>query len=565
MKDIYEKRVWLKNYPDNYPAELAMPDLSALDIFESSAFKYPDSPAIHYFEETITYGELNSLANHMALGLADMGVRKEDRVIIQLQNIPQFLICLYAVWKLGGIVVGLNPMYKERELEYYCNDSQAQVIISLESCYREIMNLPKKTNLKTIITTSELDFIPIGKPLPKLLKTSEKKKLSEAIDLMDILNKYKGGQPPKVFLKPQDIAYLTYTSGTTGFPKGAMNTHGNIVFNANNFQVVCNLDRKDTVVSVAPFFHVTGSIANLAVASLMGIPVIAFFRFEPGEVLRLIEKWKGSMIAASLTVFIALLEHPDLKRRDIRSLTKVISGGAPVPQSFVDRFEKYCNVYIHNWYGLTETTSACTVTPIGVRSPVDPLTKALSVGVPIANSVLKIIDAESGVMLPPGEIGEILVKAPTVIPGYWNNPGETQKAIRDGWLYTGDVGKMDENGWFYIVDRKKDLINVSGYKVWPRDVEDILYEHRAVSEACVIGVPDAYRGETVKAFIILRENYRGKITEKEIIEFAQGKMAAYKYPRIVEFVTELPKTVSGKLLKRELRDGEATRMKKEKE
>ncbi|MDI6755650.1 MAG: AMP-binding protein [Thermodesulfobacteriota bacterium] len=560
MTDIYEKRIWLKQYPRNYPIDFEPPPVSALDLFEESASNATQSPAIHYFDNTITYGELNSLANYLATGLSDLGVKKDDRVIIHLQNIPQYLISLYAVWKLGGIAVGLNPMYKEKELEFYCNDSGAKVIITMESCYPQVRGLIGKTGLKSIITTSELDFVSSTHPLPNILKASEKRRITETKDLMDFLDKYRGSYPPRVKVTPNDIGYLIYTSGTTGPPKGAMNTHSNIVFCAHIYRMAANINNTDRVLGVAPFFHVTGSVGHLAVASLLGIPVIAFFRFEAGEVLRLVEKWQASMVVAALTVYVALLEHPDFKKRNISSLTKVISGGAPVPQGFVQRFEQACNIYIHNWYGLTETTSPCIITPLGSKSPIDPDTEALSVGLPIPSSVVKVQDPQTGVVLPQGEVGEIVVKGPMVVPGYWNKPEETKSAIKDGWLLTGDVGKMDEDGWFYIVDRKKDLINVSGYKVWPRDVEDVLYQHPAVKEACVIGVPDAYRGETVKAFVTIRESYKEEVIPEELIEFCRQKMAAYKYPRIVEIVSELAKTLSGKLLKRQLREEEAQKI-----
>jgi len=357
MRDIYEERIWQKHYPEDYPRDFKSPDVSAIDLFEESAENFPQAPALHYFDSTLSYGELNSLASRMAAGLADLGVKKGDRVIIQLQNIPQYLISLYAVWKLGGIAVGLNPMYKERELGFYCSDSGAEVIITMQSCYPEVKGLMGKTGLRSIITTSELDFLSPAHPLPNILKASPKSKVPETIDLMDILDQHQRNEVQPVKLTPQDIGYLTYTSGTTGPPKGAMNTHGNIVFCAHIYRLACNFDHTDKVLAVAPFFHVTGAIGHLAVASLLGIPVIAFFRFEPAEVLRLIEKWQASMIVAPLTVYVALLEHPDFKRRNVSSLTKVLSGGAPVPQAFVERFEQACKIYIHNWYGLTETTS----------------------------------------------------------------------------------------------------------------------------------------------------------------------------------------------------------------
>lgn len=562
MTNVYEERVWLKLYPKWYPPDFQAPNIPAIGLFKQSVFNHPQTPAVHYFDGTLTYSELDSLASSMAAGLSDLEVKKGDRVILQLQNIPQFLIALYACWKLGAIVVPLNPMYRERELEFYSNDSGAEIFITMESCYPEVKRLIGKTPLRSVITTSELDFLPPQYPIPSILKKSKKEKFSESIDLVGLLGKYKDTHIAEAKVGPQDIAYLTFTSGTTGPPKGAMNSHANVVFSAYTDQIACRLNNEDKILAIAPFIHVTGSVSHLAVASLVGIPVITFFRFEPGEVLRLAEKWQATITIAPVTAFISLLDHPDFKKRDISSLKKVISGGAAVPARFVSRFEQATGTYIHNWYGLTETTSPGIITPLGLRDPVDPDTNALSIGFPIPSAIAKVVDVETGADLPVGEVGEIVIKGPTVVSGYWNKPEETANAIKNGWLYTGDVGKMDENGWFYIVDRKKDLINASGYNIWPREVEDVLYMHPAVKESCVIGVPDPYRGETVKAFVTLSESYEGKVTPEELIEFCRGKMAAYKYPRIIEIIPEIPKTVSGKVLRRELRKQEELKMRK---
>ncbi|HSR12867.1 MAG TPA: AMP-binding protein [Thermodesulfobacteriota bacterium] len=352
-------------------------------------------------------------------------------------------------------------------------------------------------------------------------------------------------------------AYLTYTSGTTGPPKGAMNTHGNVAFNGKFYAVFLRLGPGDVNMAVAPLFHVTGQVANMAAAVTAAVPLLLFYRFDPEVALSLIERWKATMTLGSITVFISLMNHPEIRKRDFSSMTKVYTGGAPVPAAVVETFEKSVGPYIHNAYGLTETNSPSHFTPLGTRAPVDPETGALSIGIPVPSSMSKIMDLERGDReLPPGEVGEIVVKGPMVVPGYWNKPEETAHAIRDGWLYTGDVGKMDNDGWFYVIDRKKDLINVSGFKVWPRDVEDVLYQHPAVREAAVIGVPDPYRGETVKAFVALREDFCGKVTSEEFIDFCKGRMAAYKYPRIVEITPEIPKTTKGKFLRRVLRDQE---------
>jgi len=557
MTDEDKQRPWLKLYPGEYPADFSPPDISARDMFEQSVSRSPQVPAIHYFDSTLCYGEVDSLAGSMAAGLADLGVEQGDRVIVQLQNIPQFLIATYACWKLGAIVVPLNPMYKERELEFYCNDSAARVIITMEACYPEVKGLRSRAPFQEVITTSGLDFLSPDCPAPAILKNSRKERIGETIDMVALLAKYQGAHFDKAEVAPGDIAYLTYTSGTTGPPKGAMNTHGGVVFSAHAIQMLYCLEKDDKIMALAPFIHVTGSVTILAAASLVGIPVISFFRFEPGEVLRLTEKWRATMSAGPPTVYISLLSHPDLTKRDISSLKKINSGGASIAPGFVKKFEEVTGQYIHNGYGLTETTAGAIVTPLGYRSPLDNSSGALSIGLPISSTIAKVVDGETGADLPPNKEGEVVIRGPAVIPGYWNKPEETANAIKDGWLYTGDIGKMDENGWFYIIDRKKDLINASGYKVWPREIEDILYTHPAVKETCVIGMPDPYRGETVKAFVVLNKGYRQRVTPEELIEFCRGQMAAYKYPRAVEIIPEIPKTVSGKMLRRQLKEEEA--------
>ena len=355
---------------------------------------------------------------------------------------------------------------------------------------------------------------------------------------------------PDPGLGAADVAFLTYTSGTTGPPKGAMNTHRNVVFNSEAYRRWMSLTPEDTVLGVAPLFHITGLIAHLTVALLVPMPIVLGYRFDPVTVLDLIERDRPTFTVGAITVFTALMNDPSCPGRDLSSLTKVYSGGAPIAPATVERFQKEVGPYIHNIYGLTETTSPSHGVPMGAIAPVDPTSGALSVGVPIFNTVVQVVD-EEGNEVPPGEIGEFVTTGPQVVAGYWNKPDETAHALPGGSLHTGDVGFMDEDGWFYVVDRKKDMIIASGYKVWPREVEDVLYQHPAVREAAVIGVPDDYRGETVKAFVSLRPGAQAE--PAELIQFCKERMAAYKYPRVVELVDELPKTVTGKILRRELR------------
>jgi long-chain acyl-CoA synthetase len=553
-KAAYEGRPWLKHYPGYIQPELTTQFASGLEMFLETVRAMPEQAAIYYFDQTMSYGELDRKSSALAAALKERGVTRGDRIALYLQNIPQFLIATYAIWKVGAIVVLCNPMFKQRELEYHLNDSGSKGLICLESLYETVArSTVGNTKVEFVITTSELDYFGEG-PLPALLAVSRKQRFEGTFDMLELLKRFDGATIETATLSPADIAFLTYTSGTTGQAKGAMNTHANVVFNATFYRDWMQLDKNDVVIGVAPFFHITGLIAHLAVAALAGMPIIMFYRFDPAEMLRLTEKWRGSFTVAAITVFIALLNHPDIKTCDLSSMKKMFSGGAPVSPSIVEDFEKVSGAYIHNIYGLTETTSPSHATPMGARAPIDPDSGALSVGVPIPNTICRIIDVATGQDLPPGKVGELITSGPEVVAGYWQKPEETANAIRDGYLYTGDVAKMDEQGWFYLVDRKKDMIIVSGYKVWPREVEDILYQHPAVREAAVVGAPDAYRGETVRAYVALKSGFEGAVTQEELAEFCKQRMANYKYPRQIEILEDLPKTPTGKFLRRELRD-----------
>ncbi len=550
---IYTARPWTKLYPDYVPSTATPRFTNGLEMFLDTVKLRGDNPAIYYFDHSITYAELDSYSTALAIGLREKGIGPGDRVALFLQNTPQFMLGLYAIWKAGGIAVLCNPMFKHKELEYHLNDSGAKGLICLESLYESVAaETVSKTLVEFVITTSELDFLG-DSPVPTMFEGVCKQKFAETLDLLELLDRHSGSTLEYPTFKPDDVAFLTYTSGTTGRPKGAMNTHGNMVFTAAVYQVWMQLDEQDVVVGVAPFFHITGLVAHVAVAAMVGMPIITFYRFDAVEMLRLVEKWRGSFTVAAITVYIALLNHPAIKTTDLSSLKKLYSGGAPVSPAFVADFQRITGSYIHNLYGLTETTSPSHAVPFGMQAPVDPVSGALSVGLPVPNTVCRVIDLTSGLDLPVGEVGELLTSGPQVVPGYWQKPQESTNAIREGYLYTGDVARMDQDGWFYLVDRKKDMIIASGYKVWPREVEDVLYQHPAVREASVIGVPDTYRGETVKAFVALKSDYDGKLTPQELIDFCKERMASYKYPRQIEFMDKLPQTLTGKFLRRELR------------
>ncbi|WP_163506967.1 class I adenylate-forming enzyme family protein [Fodinicola acaciae] len=545
----YDHKPWLGRYDAGQPAEITPEYATAVAMFAASVARDPSADAIRYFDGKISYAELDVLTDAFAAGLAGNGFAAGERVAIFAQNVPQFVIAQIGTWKAGGIAVSINPMNKERELRELLADSGATVLVSLQSLYRDVASkVVSGSAVRLVITTSELDLQ--SRDDQRVFAGVERIDCPGTTDLLEFLDRYKDVAPPAVSVGPDDVAFLTYTSGTTGPPKGAMTTHRNVVFNAQSYRDWIGIGRDDVVLGIAPLFHITGLIGHIAVALLTNAPLVLMYRLDPSLTLDTVESEGATFTVGSITVFIALMNAPNADRGKLATLTKVYSGGAPIPPSTVQAFSDAYGHYIHNIYGLTETTSPSHGVPFHATAPIDSASGALSVGVPIYNTVVRIVD-ENGDDLPPGEIGELVTAGPQVVVGYWNKPEETEKTLPGGMLHTGDVGYMDADGWFYIVDRKKDQINAGGYKIWPREVEDVLYEHPAVREAAVVGVPDDYRGETVKAFVSLRAG--AAATPEEIIGFAKERMAAYKYPRQLEILDEIPKTVSGKVLRRELR------------
>jgi long-chain acyl-CoA synthetase len=523
VTSIYARKPWLQHY--RVDAELPIPQATVLDAFEGHARSAPESPSLRYFDDTITFGDLNDRAERFAAAVAARGIGKGDRVALSLQNDPEFAIALLGAWKRGAVVVPLNPMFRRKEIEYHLRDSGARLWLVLDE-----------------LATPEHRAAAAGAGVEHVITRQE---------LPDLLARHAPDPAARVAPGPEDIAHLVYTSGTTGNPKGAMILHQHVAFNAEVFRVWMQLGAEDSILAVAPLFHITGLVAHLAAAFWTGIPLILFHRFDTAQAVRLARKWRGTMTVAAITAYIALMNSAEDANGGF--LKKCYSGGAPVAPPLVEQIEQRIGCYIHNIYGLTETASPSHATPLGARAPVDPASGALSVGVPIPNCEAKVVSLDDpAIELPPGEAGELALKGPFIFSGYWNKPEETARAFHDGYFRTGDVAIMDEQGWFYLVDRKKDMIIASGFKIWPREVEDTLYQHPAVREAAVIGVPDPYRGETVKAFVALKEGC-GSTEPAEIIAFCRDRIAAYKCPREVEFLDELPKTATGKFLRRALR------------
>ncbi len=546
---IYDDRPWLARYNAGQPSDIKVEFNTALEMFRESVRRAPERDLIRYFGSKLTLEQVDRMTDALAAGLVEGGFRPGDRLAVYLQNVPQFVLCMLATWKAGGIMVSINPMNKAKELKVLLDDSAASALVCHPDLFDSVAaEVVPSTAVRQVLTTSELDFL--TDPDPRLFSALKKHTPEGTTDLLALVERFDGQKPPAVELDAGDTAFLTYTSGTTGPPKGAMTTHRNIVFNAQSYRDWIGLGPDDTVLGVAPLFHITGLIGHIALSFLLPAPLVLAYRFEPSVMVEVIRTERPTFTVGSITVFIALMNAPGVKREDLASLTKIYSGGAPIPPSTVTEFQGVFGHYIHNIYGLTETTSPSHAVPLGAEAPVDPASGALSVGVPIYNTIVR-IQNEQGEDVPAGEVGELVTSGPQVVAGYWEKPEETEKALGGGQLRTGDVGYMDDDGWFYIVDRKKDQINVAGYKVWPREVEDVLYTHPSVREAAVVGVPDEYRGETVKAYVSLRPNATAE--PDEIISFCRERMAAYKYPRSVEIIDELPKTTTGKILRRELR------------
>lgn len=543
---------WQGLYTPGRPTDPPIEHHDALSIFRAAVARAASHPAIHYFDGTLSYAELDARSDALACALLADGITRGDRVALLLQNVPAFVIGLIAAWKAGAIAVSLNPMNRERELRLLFADCTPRVVITHPETFVDAVQpaLAAHPEARVLIASARDDqsrdeprvLAAFANPPPPCPGTRR---------LADVIAGHHGGRPPAVACHADDTAMLVYTSGTTGLPKGAMNSHGNVAFTAQVYRDWIGLQEADGILGIAPLFHITGLIGHIALSLLIAGPLTLGCRFDAGVMLDALRERQPAFTIGAITALLALMNHPDARPESLASLKAVYSGGAPIAPALVAQFEAAFGHYIRNAYGLTETTSPATVCPVHLRAPVDPAFGALSVGVPAYGTDIRIVDAETGAPLPNGEAGEITIRGPQVVAGYWRKPEATADAIRDGWLHTGDIGVMDADGWLYLVDRKKDMINAAGYKVWPREVEDVLYTHPAVREAAVVGMPDDYRGETVKAVLSLKAG--AETSAAGIIEHCRARMAAYKVPRVVEFMPELPKTVTGKILRRELR------------
>ncbi len=549
------EKPWFRFYPKEVPRSIDYPNVTLSEALRQSAQNFADNPAIIYFGKRISYRELDGLVDRFAAALQDMGVKKGDRVGVQLPNIPQFVIAFYGALRAGAICVACSPLYKARELEHQLNDSGTETLVCMDTLYPIVQEIRDGTKLRDVITTSPRDYLP---PLLRTLaplKGIKSHKCPGAMDFLAVMKKY-GPNPKPVAVKPDELALLQYTGGTTGVPKGAMITHRNLIANAAQCEVELPIRRGiDINVTALPLFHIFGMTCAMNAPVLTGTTMLMIpDPRDPKAILSAIGKYKATVFCSVPTMYVALINRPDIKKYDLSTVRACLSGAAPLPVEVQKKFEQLTGGRLVEGYGLTESSPVSHVNPLD-----DPKkNRPGSIGIPVPDTEAKIVDLETGLRdLKTNEVGELVLKGPQVMQGYWNKPDETKITLKGGWLFTGDIAKMDEDGYFYIVDRKKDMIDVSGLKVWPREVEEVLYEHPAVNEAAVIGIPDAYRGETVKAYVTLKPGYQGKVTEEDIIKFCKEKIANYKAPRLVEFRESLPKTLVGKILRRTLKEEES--------
>ncbi|MFI9185324.1 AMP-binding protein [Streptomyces goshikiensis] len=548
----YGAKPWLGRLS---PAQLApvAPPPSVLDAFRAAAARAPERTALAYFDGRIGYAEADALSDSVAGHLAGRGIGRGDRVAVMLQNTPHFALAVLGAWKAGAVVVPLNPMYKSAEVGHILRDSGAVALVCEARAWAGYLReAAYGTALRTTLTASDLDFQ--SRNDIRVLALGQPGRPADAgSDVDDLVTVARRGHPapPDPGLTAADTALISYTSGTSGTPKGAMNPHGALTHNALRQVTGHPIPEGARYFALAPLFHITGMVCELAACFTNAGTLVLAHRFDAGVVLDAFLEHRPDYAVGPATAFMALAAHPDVTPDHFASFRVLSSGGAPLPPALVERLRTAFGFYLRGGYGLTESTAACATVPAHREAPVDPVSGTLSVGVPGADTVVRVLD-EHGAELPFGETGEIVVRGPQVVPGYWGLPAETALTFPDGELRTGDVGFMDADGWLYVVDRKKDMINASGFKVWPREVEDVLYTHPAVREAAVVGVPDPYRGESVKAYVSLRPGAHAE--PAELSAYCAERIAAYKYPRQVEILPVLPKTTSGKILRRELRE-----------
>ncbi|MDQ2906304.1 MAG: long-chain fatty acid--CoA ligase [Chloroflexota bacterium] len=564
--DLLAARPWLAHYEQGVSAELVIPDQPLTWLLDQTVATYPDQTAFIYYGTKMTYARFSALANRFAAELQRLGVRKGDRVAIALPNIPQYPVAFYGALRAGAVVVPTNPLYTEREMRHQLADSGARVVVMLDMYYPIVRAVRADTSLEHIIVTSPADFLPpllhtlyplsqrrAKLPEPRL---SAKELASDPMlhSMKDLLKKY-AGKGNETFNLPEpasgaDLAVLQYTGGTTGLSKGAMLTHRNLLSNAfqTRHWTPRARDAQEVGLCVAPFFHSYGLTVGMNMGIRAAATMVLLPQFKSKDVVKAIKRYRPTLFPGIPTMYIAIMREAGQKTAQLRSIKYCISGAAPLPAKVRQDFEAITGGKLVEGYGLSEAA------PVTHCNPLNGDVRDGSIGLPLSNIDSVILHQGTGDPVPPGEVGEIMVKGPNIMQGYWNQPEETKAIFFKDWMHTGDLGRMDKDGYFYVAERAKDLILASGFNVYPREVEEVLFQHPAVQEAAVAGVPDEYRGETVAAFIVLKPGFTAsEETRQEITAYCKKELAAYKVPKIIEFRESLPKSLIGKVLRRELR------------
>lgn len=555
---------WLKFYDFEVPDELVIPPLTIPDLLKNSAEKYPRQTATVFQGARMSYQQLKQQVDKLAASLHELGVRKGDRVAIMLPNCPQTIIAYYATLSLGAVTVMTNPLYVERELEHQWGDSGAETVIALDIFWPRIEAVKAKLPIKRVILSGVQDYMPLIKRTLAPLELRRRGKwvdvkYTEAVLSFKKLIDRQSNVPPQVDLIPEDLACLQYTGGTTGLPKGAMLSHRNLIASLTQIRTFLLFEHgeaEDVALAIMPFFHVYGMNGLMNMAIHLAATLVLIPQPDIKAIVDVIASEHPTFFTGIPALFVALNNYHSIDKIDLTSIKAVFSGAAPLPVEVMQEFEARTGARIAEAYGMTEASSVTHVNPMkGQR-------KFGSIGPPIIGVDAKIVDTDDYTKeLPIGEVGELMVKGPQVMQGYWNAPEETANALHDGWLRTGDLARMDAEGYFYIVDRKKDIILTAGYNVYPREVEEVLYQHPKVLEAAVIGLPDKVRGEKIAAYLTLKEGETA--TAAEIRAFCREHLAPYKQPRSIVFRDNLPKSLAGKVLRRELREEALAALKKE--
>lgn len=550
MAEALEKP-WMAAWPEGVPKSLEYPEIPLQRILKETAARVPDRAGAIFFNRPTSYGDIDRLSDRVAVHLQRAGLEPGERVALWLPNCPQFPLTLFGILKAGGVAVPLNPTYKAAEAQHILADCEARFLFGLDLVYEPVQQIRADTPLEEVVLTNVTEYMPALLAKLAFLKKAQPRSFPDTFRLPDVLEGAQG-VPPKVDVDPKgDLALLLYTGGTTGTPKGVMLSHYNLVSNVEMARSWSHMTDDTVMLAVLPFFHAYGMTVCLLTPFRSGGTVVMLPQFHKKDTLKAIDKHRPTHFPGVPTLYVALLGDPKLKKYDLTSIEYCLSGAAALPEEVARRWQAVTGSMIVEGYGLTETA------PIASANPMDDLSKVRfgCIGIPFPDTELKVVDVETGEKdLPPGEVGEVVIRGPQVMQGYWNKPEETARVLRDGWFYTGDIGKMGEDGYFYIVDRKKDLIIVGGMNVYPRDVEEVLFEHGAVELAAVIGVPDDFYGEAPKAYVVLKEGYRGKVTEEDLRNHCAERLQKLKVPQSVEFRDSLPTTMVGKVLRRELRD-----------